>query len=88
MTTDTQPKIVMEECYIGKSLIKIYGIAKGSGMICPNMATSWLYFYRCRSSNDTLNKLKKEYILLIITCDGDTSTNDMVSIFQLVKLIM
>ena len=40
MTTDTQPKMAMEECYIGNSLIKIFGIAKGSGMIQPNMATT------------------------------------------------
>ena len=46
MTTDTQPKMAMEECYIGKTLVKIYGIAKGSGMIHPNMATTLgIYFY-------------------------------------------
>ena len=48
MTTDTQPKIAMEECFIGNSEIKIFGVAKGSGMIQPNMATTLgLYFYRC-----------------------------------------
>ena len=40
MTTDTKPKIAMEQCSIGKTPIKIYGIAKGSGMIHPNMATT------------------------------------------------
>ena len=40
MTTDTQPKIAMEECKIGNMPVKIYGIAKGSGMIQPNMATT------------------------------------------------
>ena len=40
MTTDTQPKMAMEECLIGNSEIKIFGIAKGSGMIQPNMATT------------------------------------------------
>ena len=86
MTTDTQPKIAMEECYIGKSLIKIYGIAKGSGMICPNMATTLGYIFTDADlSNDTLNKLLKKNInntFNAITCDGDTSTNDMVSIFS------
>ncbi len=40
MTTDTKPKLAMEECYIGSEKVKIYGIAKGSGMIHPNMATT------------------------------------------------
>ena len=40
MTTDTQPKMAMEECKIGNTSVKIYGIAKGSGMIHPNMATT------------------------------------------------
>ena len=40
MTTDTVPKISMEECKIGNSEVKIYGVAKGSGMIFPNMATT------------------------------------------------
>ena len=37
MTTDTKPKLAMEECHIGSEKVKIYGIAKGSGMIYPNM---------------------------------------------------
>ena len=40
LTTDLKPKLAMEECYIGKKLVKVYGIAKGSGMIYPNMATT------------------------------------------------
>ena len=40
ITTDTKPKLAMEECKIGSTNIKIYGIAKGSGMIYPNMATT------------------------------------------------
>ena len=48
MTTDTQPKMAMEECTIGNTKVKIFGIAKGSGMIQPNMATTLLIFiYRC-----------------------------------------
>ena len=43
MTTDTKPKLAMEECYIGSEKVKIYGIAKGSGMIHPNMATTLAY---------------------------------------------
>ncbi|MDC2990787.1 bifunctional ornithine acetyltransferase/N-acetylglutamate synthase [Candidatus Pelagibacter sp.] len=40
MTTDTQPKMSMENCKIGGAQVKIFGIAKGSGMIQPNMATT------------------------------------------------
>jgi len=86
MTTDTRPKMAMEECYIGKNLVKIYGIAKGSGMIHPNMATTLGYvFTDADLSNDILKKLLKkntENTFNAITCDGDTSTNDMVSIFS------
>ena len=45
MTTDLQPKITMEECKIGNKKVKIYGIAKGSGMIFPNMATTLGYVF-------------------------------------------
>ncbi|MBD1166887.1 bifunctional glutamate N-acetyltransferase/amino-acid acetyltransferase ArgJ [Pelagibacterales bacterium SAG-MED09] len=86
MTTDTQPKMAMEECYIGKTLVKIYGIAKGSGMIHPNMATTLGYIFTdAELSNEILKKLLKKNIINTfnaITCDGDTSTNDMVSIFS------
>ncbi len=89
MTTDTQPKMAMEECYIGKTLIKIYGIAKGSGMIFPNMATTLGYIFTDASlSNEILKKLLKKNIentFNAISCDGDTSTNDMVSIFSTCK---
>ncbi len=86
MTTDTQPKMAMEECYIGKTLVKIYGIAKGSGMIHPNMATTLGYIFTdAELSNEVLKKLLKKNIektFNAITCDGDTSTNDMVSMFS------
>ena len=85
MTTDTKPKIAMEECKIGNEVIKIYGIAKGSGMIHPNMATTLVYIFTDASlSNDVLSKLLKKNIsktFNAITCDGDTSTNDMATIF-------
>ena len=90
MTTDTQPKVAMEECYIGKTLVKIYGIAKGSGMIYPNMATTLGYIFTdAELSNEILKKLLKKNIentFNAITCDGDTSTNDMVSIFSTGKV--
>ncbi|WP_440923072.1 bifunctional glutamate N-acetyltransferase/amino-acid acetyltransferase ArgJ [Candidatus Pelagibacter sp.] len=86
MTTDTQPKIAMEECKIGNTNVKIYGIAKGSGMIQPNMATTLAYvFTDADISNDVLKKLLKKNIentFNAISCDSDTSTNDMISIFS------
>jgi len=86
MTTDTQPKMAMETCQIGNSEIKIFGIAKGSGMVQPNMATTLGYvFTDADLSNDILKKLLKKNISTTfnaITCDGDTSTNDMVCIFS------
>ena len=58
MTTDTQPKMAMEECLIGNSKIKIFGLAKGSGMIQPNMATTLGYIFTDADiSNDILKKL-------------------------------
>ena len=89
MTTDTKPKLAMEECKIGNKKVKIYGIAKGSGMIFPNMATTLGYIFTDADlSNEILSKLLKDNInttFNAITCDGDTSTNDMVSIFATCK---
>ena len=86
MTTDTQPKMAMEECLIGNSRIKIFGIAKGSGMIQPNMATTLGYIFTDADlPNDVLKKLLKKNITTTfnaITCDSDTSTNDMLTIFS------
>ena len=86
MTTDTQPKMSMEECEIGNSKVKIFGIAKGSGMIQPNMATTLGYIFTDADiSNNILKKLLKKNIestFNAITCDGDTSTNDMLTIFS------
>ena len=86
MTTDTQPKMAMEECSIGGSDIKIFGVAKGSGMIQPDMATTLAYIFTDADlPNDVLKKLLKKNIsntFNAISCDSDTSNNDMVSIFS------
>jgi glutamate N-acetyltransferase/amino-acid N-acetyltransferase len=86
MTTDTQPKMAMEKCFIGNSEIKIFGVAKGSGMIQPNMATTLGYLFTdANIPNNILKKLLKKNIettFNAISCDSDTSTNDMVSIFS------
>ena len=90
MTTDTLPKMAMEECKIGNSKIKIFGIAKGSGMIQPNMATTLGYIFTDADiSNDILKKLLKKNITTTfnaISCDSDTSTNDMLTFFSTGKV--
>ena len=90
ITTDLQPKLAMEICKIGNSEIKIYGIAKGSGMIFPNMATALGYIFTdANLSSGVLKQLLKKNIettFNAISCDGDTSTNDMVAIFATKKI--
>ena len=85
LTTDLEPKVAMEECKIGNKLVKIYGIAKGSGMIYPNMATTLGFVFTDASISSVIlkNLLKKNIsnTFNAISCDGDTSTNDMVTIF-------
>ena len=85
LTTDLKPKLAMEECKIGNKSVKIYGIAKGSGMIFPNMATTLGFVFTDASISSTVLKhlLKKNINTTFnaISCDGDTSTNDMLTIF-------
>ena len=85
LTTDLKPKLAMEECKVGNKLIKIYGIAKGSGMVYPSLATTLGFVFTDLSiSSSVLKQLLKKNIKTTfnaISCDGDTSTNDMVSIF-------
>ena len=85
MTTDTKPKLAYEECKIGNKLVKISGIAKGSGMIAPNMATMLSFIFTDANIPSVFLKtiLKKVSTTTFnaITVDGDTSTNDMVGIF-------
>ena len=86
LTTDLKPKLAMEECKIGKSRIKIYGVAKGSGMIFPNMATTLGFVFTDANLKSSILKqlLEKniENTFNAISCDGDTSTNDMVTLFS------
>ena len=85
MTTDTRPKVAYEECKIGNKIIKISGIAKGSGMIAPNMATMLSFIFTDANIPSVFLKgiLKKVTVTTFnsITVDSDTSTNDMVAIF-------
>ena len=86
MTTDTKPKVAYEECKIGNKLIKISAIAKGSGMICPNMATMLAFIFTDANIPSVFLKAILKKIIATtfnsITVDGDTSTNDMVAIFS------
>ena len=86
MTTDTKPKVAYEEIIVGDELIRICGVAKGSGMIAPNLATmlSFIFTNADISSNllKTLLKRAASNSFNAITVDSDQSTNDMVSIFS------
>jgi glutamate N-acetyltransferase/amino-acid N-acetyltransferase len=82
MTTDIRPKSIALQDTIGNRLITIGGMAKGSGMIHPNMATMLAYF--TTDASITRSALQQALTLAVnesfncITVDGDTSTNDTV----------
>ncbi len=80
MTTDTVAKAASREIIINGQSVKFTGIAKGSGMICPNMATMLGFIATDATiSQALLNQLVKELAnasFNCITVDGDTSTND------------
>ena len=86
MTTDTRPKVAYEECKMGNRLVKISGIAKGSGMIAPNMATMLAFIFTDANIPSVFLKaiLKRVTSTTFnsITVDSDTSTNDMVALFS------
>ncbi|TMV93999.1 bifunctional glutamate N-acetyltransferase/amino-acid acetyltransferase ArgJ [Thioclava sp. BHET1] len=80
MTTDTYPKGAMAEIEGDGGTIRIAGIAKGSGMIAPNMATMLVYLFTdARISADRLQKMLSRQVddtFNAITVDSDTSTSD------------
>ena len=84
MTTDTKVKEIAVSFEIGGKTCKIGGIAKGSGMIHPNMATMLVFITTdCAINPEMLKKalstdIKKTFNMISI--DGDTSTNDMVTV--------
>ena len=81
MTTDLSTKLTSSSFYIGKNKVTLGGIAKGSGMIHPNMATMLAFIATdAKKNKKTLNHALKEannQTFNRITVDGDTSTNDM-----------
>ena len=90
MTTDTKPKLAYEELNVGNKTIKICGIAKGSGMIAPNLATMLSFIFTDADIPSNLLKILMKKSLVnsfnAITVDSDQSTNDMVTIFSTKKI--
>ena len=90
MTTDTKPKVACSEIKIGDKKVRISGIAKGSGMIAPNLATMFSFIFTDADiSSVVLNKYLNKVLsntFNAITVDSDTSTNDMVGIFSTKKI--
>jgi glutamate N-acetyltransferase/amino-acid N-acetyltransferase len=80
MTTDTVPKGVSVQTILGGQTVTITGIAKGAGMICPDMATMLAYIATDASVTPSVLQVCLEQAVAQsfnrITVDGDTSTND------------
>jgi glutamate N-acetyltransferase/amino-acid N-acetyltransferase len=81
MTTDTRPKEIAVEFPIGGTPVRIGGMAKGSGMVHPNMATMLAFVTTDAAvSHGALDAAWREVVsrtFNMVTVDGDTSTNDM-----------
>ncbi len=84
MTTDTVKKEIAVEFTVGGKTCRIGGIAKGSGMIHPNMATMLVFITTdCAIAPEMLQKALSSDIkntFNMVSVDGDTSTNDMVTV--------
>ena len=84
MTTDTVSKEIAVEFTVGGKVCRMGGIAKGSGMIHPNMATMLVFITTdCAISAEMLQKALSSDIqntFNMLSIDGDTSTNDMVTV--------
>jgi glutamate N-acetyltransferase / amino-acid N-acetyltransferase len=85
MTTDTFPKLATATAKIGKTEVRINGIAKGSGMIAPDMATMLSFvFTDAPIAAPVLQSLVKQEVVdtfNAVTVDGDTSTSDTLLVF-------
>ena len=86
MTSDTKPKTFAIEVPCGEGSFRIGGIAKGAGMICPNMATMLCFITTdAKVSRSELHKALRhgvDHSFNRITIDGDTSTNDTVIVMS------
>lgn len=80
MTTDTQPKGMSQRVVLNGNTVTVTGIAKGSGMICPNMATMLAFIATDAPLSDDIVQYCLHQAVNAsfnrITVDGDTSTND------------
>jgi len=85
MTTDTFPKVATATARIGKTTVTINGIAKGAGMIAPDMATMLAFVFTdaaiSASALQTLLRDGVEDTFNAVTIDGDTSTSDTLMAF-------
>ena len=85
MTTDTFPKVATVTAKIGRSTVTIAGIAKGAGMIAPDMATMLSFvFTDAAIAAPALQAMLKEGVadtFNAVTIDGDTSTSDTLMLF-------
>jgi glutamate N-acetyltransferase/amino-acid N-acetyltransferase len=85
MTTDTFAKVATATTKIGKAMVTINGIAKGAGMIAPDMGTMLSFIFTDaaipRSALQTLLKEEVADTYNAVTIDGDTSTSDTLMIF-------
>ena len=85
MTTDTFPKLATATARIGKVRVRINGIAKGAGMIAPDMATMLAFvFTDAAIAAPALRALLKKEVVdtfNAVTVDGDTSTSDTLLLF-------
>jgi len=82
MTTDTRMKLASAQFRAGKSVVTVTGVAKGAGMIHPQLATMLVYLFSdiAASPAELQNSLRKtcDQTFNCISIDGDTSTNDTV----------
>ena len=82
MTTDRGPKVAQAEVKVGRTMCRVLGIAKGAGMIHPNMATTLAFLVTdAPLRRMTLSRLLRQSTELTFnraTVDGDTSTNDSI----------
>ncbi|HBA60040.1 MAG TPA: bifunctional glutamate N-acetyltransferase/amino-acid acetyltransferase ArgJ [Elusimicrobia bacterium] len=82
MTTDLKPKLASASFKVGTATVSMTGVAKGSGMIHPNMATMLAYIFcdvaGCAAELQARLKAAVEVSFNAISVDGDTSTNDTV----------
>ena len=85
MTTDTFPKLATRQCQVGGVTVTLNGIAKGSGMIAPDMATMLAFIATDAAIPPTLLQLMLAEATATsfnaITVDSDTSTSDTLLLF-------